>query len=281
MNDVFNRDGSGEGTPGHNPSGDSASGGDFSNVYEDDARADSYARLEFPGTYYLAYRDLPALLQRHVRGRRGLDFGCGAGRSTRFASGLGFAMTGADISPQMLARAHRIDPRGDYRLVADGNLEALAGESFDFILSVFTFDNVPTLERKEALFTQLGALLRPGGRIVSLVSAPEIYVHEWASFSTRDFPENREAKSGERVRIVMLDVEDRRPVEDILCSEEDYREVYRRSGLVPVEVHRPLGRTEEPHAWVSETEVAPWTIWVLGRSEDSARTEKPPSGRPG
>ena len=32
---------------------------DFSNVYADAERAASYADLEFPGTYYLAYRDLP------------------------------------------------------------------------------------------------------------------------------------------------------------------------------------------------------------------------------
>jgi hypothetical protein len=35
-------------------------GADFFNVYEDKARAQAYADLEFPGTYYLAYRDLPA-----------------------------------------------------------------------------------------------------------------------------------------------------------------------------------------------------------------------------
>jgi hypothetical protein len=32
---------------------------DFRNVYEDSKRADAYAKMEFPGTYYLAYRDLP------------------------------------------------------------------------------------------------------------------------------------------------------------------------------------------------------------------------------
>ena len=37
---------------------------------------------------------------------------------------------------------------------------------------------------------------------------PAIYVNEWASFSTRDFPENRNARDGDRVRIVMLDVPD-------------------------------------------------------------------------
>mgnify|MGYP006170551827 CR=1 FL=1 len=41
----------------------------FSNVYADGQRAESYARLEFPGTYYLAYRDLPAILAEHVHGK--------------------------------------------------------------------------------------------------------------------------------------------------------------------------------------------------------------------
>jgi hypothetical protein len=39
-----------------------------------------------------------------------------------------------------------------------------------------------------------------------VVSSPVIYVNEWASFSTKAFPENRTAKSGERVLISMLDV---------------------------------------------------------------------------
>ena len=40
------------------------------NVYEDATRADAYSRLEFPGTYFLAFRDLPSLLERHVTGGR-------------------------------------------------------------------------------------------------------------------------------------------------------------------------------------------------------------------
>jgi len=57
---------------------------EFQNVYEDEQRAASYARLEYPGTYYLAYRDLPKIISTHVKGRKAIDFGCGAGRSTRF-----------------------------------------------------------------------------------------------------------------------------------------------------------------------------------------------------
>jgi SAM-dependent methyltransferase len=240
---------------------------DFRNVYADESRASSYAELEYPGTYYLAFRDLPTLIDRHVQGRKALDFGCGAGRSSRFLRDLGFSMVGVDIAEQMLARAKRRDPTGDYRLVPDGDLSALEGRSYDLILSAFTFDNIPTLETRLALFEGLGRLLAKSGRIINLVSAPEIYVNEWASFSTKDFPENRSAKGGDRVRIVMLDVEDRRPVEDVLWTDADYRDSYVAAGLELMETHRPLGNESDPCSWASETRLSPWAIYVLGRAQ--------------
>jgi SAM-dependent methyltransferase len=239
----------------------------FFNVYEDDERADAYANLEFPGTYYLAYRDLPAIIREHVRGTKALDFGCGAGRSTRFLRGLGFDVVGADISPQMIERARRRDPEGEYRLVPDGDLGSLEQNGYDLVLAAFTFDNVPTVEWKVALLDSLKRMLGRDGRMVNLVSAPEIYVNEWASFSTKDFPSNRTAASGDKVFIVMRDVEDQRPVEDVLCTHEDYQGAYARAGLAQLDVHRPLARDDEPYPWVSETSISPWAIYVLGRSQ--------------
>lgn len=67
----------------------------FSNVYDDRIRAGAYARLEYPGTYYLAFRDIPAIVAEHVQGKTALDFGCGTGRSTRFLRQLGFDVVGA------------------------------------------------------------------------------------------------------------------------------------------------------------------------------------------
>jgi SAM-dependent methyltransferase len=237
---------------------------EFSNVYDDEARAEAYAELEFPGTYYLAYRDLPAIIHEHVGGRRALDFGCGAGRSTRFLRALGFDAVGVDSSEPMLERARERDPGGDYRHVPDGDLGGMAAGAFDLVLSAFTFDNIPTMEKKITLFSSLRRLLAGGGRIVSLVSAPEIYVNEWASFSTTGFPENRAARSGDTVRIVMLDVEDRRPVEDILWTDEAYLEVYERAGLLPLRTYRPLAGQADAVLWVNETTIAPWVIYVLG-----------------
>lgn len=239
----------------------------FSNVYDDQARADAYARLDFPGTYALAFRDLPEIIAEHVRGRRALDFGCGAGRSTRFLRRLGFAAVGVDIAGPMLERAREADPEGDYRLVPDGDLAPLPCSAFDLVLSAFAFDNIPTADKKAALFGELGRMLAPGGRIVNLVSSPDIYVNEWASFSTKDFPENRHARCGDAVRIVMLDVDDRRPVVDVLWTDEGYADAFRRAGLQILAAHRPLGRAGDGQAWVSETRVAPWVIHVLGRQE--------------
>ncbi|MFH2002617.1 MAG: GNAT family N-acetyltransferase [Planctomycetota bacterium] len=233
------------------------------NVYEDDTRAASYATLEFPGTYYLAYRDLPQITAEHAKGRKAIDFGCGAGRSTRFLKKLGFEAVGVDISASMLRNARQIDPEGDYRLVPDGDLSPLKSNAFDLVLSAFTFDNIPTLEKKVNLFREFKRVLNRGGVVVNLVSTPEIYLNEWASFSTNLFPENRTATCGEIVRTMMKDVDDKRPVEDILWPDEDYKRVFREAGLEWVKSYKPLAREEEPYEWINETRIAPWIIYVL------------------
>ena len=237
---------------------------DHRNVYDDDHRARTYARLEFPGTYYIAFRDLPSIFRRHVRGRRALDFGCGAGRSTRYLRDLGFDAVGVDISKPMLEEALKRDPEGDYRLVDENGPGKVKGASFDLILSAFTFDNFPDLEQRKNSLESLSGLLSEQGRIVNIVSAPEIYVNEWVSFSTSDYPENKKAGSGDRVLIEILDVEDSRPVEDTVCTDGDYRRLYRQAGISLLETLRPLAKGNEQIDWVSETDIAPWVIYVLG-----------------
>jgi SAM-dependent methyltransferase len=235
----------------------------FLNCYEDTERAEAYSKLEFARTYYLAYRDLPAIFRDHVRGKAAIDFGCGTGRSTRFLQKCGFDAAGIDISDQMVAIARRIDPPGDYRLIRDGDFTQFKPAAYSLVLCAFTFDNIAGAGKKIALFQRLGKLLDDGGRIVNLVSSPEIFVNEWASFSTRNFPKNRFARSGDVVRIITTDYPDRRPVEDILCTDESYQQIYREAGLQPVATNKPLATGSEPYEWVSETRIAPWVICVL------------------
>ena len=236
---------------------------EFENTYEDDAYAAAYAKLEFPGTYYLAFRDLPEILTTHVDGTKALDFGCGTGRSTRFLAKLGFQPVGVDIAEEMIQKARMADPTGEYHRVADGDMDQFETNTFDLALSAFTFDNIPTREKKIGLFSELARVLRAAGKIVNLVSSPEIYWHEWVTFTTRDFPENRQAKCGDFVRIIVTALDDKRPTIDVLWPETDYCDIYRECGLEVAEVHRPLGRPDEPIEWINETTIAPWTIYIL------------------
>src|SRR5258705_6743882 len=67
--------------------------------------ASKYAELGIDDTNYLAFRDIPQLIQKHAKGLAALDYGCGAGRSTRFLKNLGLHVVGVDISQDMLEQA--------------------------------------------------------------------------------------------------------------------------------------------------------------------------------
>jgi SAM-dependent methyltransferase len=239
---------------------------DFVNCYDNATRADAYSTLEFANTYHLAFRDLPEIFRAHVKGSAALDFGCGTGRSTRFLRRLGFEPIGVDISEEMVSRARELDPQGDYRVIPGDDMSALPPASFSLIQSAFTFDNIPGMDTKVRLFRDLRALLTPDGILINIVSAPEIYWNEWASFSTKNFPENRHARPGEPVKIITTDFEDPSPAVDILWPHESYLETYARAELAVAEMRKPLAKGDEPYKWMSETRIAPWVIYALRRS---------------
>jgi 2-polyprenyl-3-methyl-5-hydroxy-6-metoxy-1,4-benzoquinol methylase len=235
----------------------------FENSYSNTTRADSYAKLEFPNTYYLAYRDLPEIINKHVSGKKAIDFGCGSGRSTRFLQNQGFEVTGIDISEEMLQKAREFDPAGNYQKVTDGNYEFLGNERYDLVLSVFTFDNIPGAANRIKIITELRKLLKKNGIMILLDSTEDLYKNEWASFSTKKIKENTRARSGEIVKVIMKDVEDQRPVEDIFWTDTDYREAFFKAKLNLEKIYKPLANHDEPYDWLSETTIAPWIIYVL------------------
>jgi len=164
------------------------------------------------------------ILAKYVTGREALDFGCGAGRSTTFLKGLGFNASGIDISRSMIQLAKHVDPSGTYRLVDDGDFSGFETARFDLVLSAFAFDNIPGVAKRGELLRGLRRLLKDEGRIILLGSTPEIYTHEWASFTTKDFPENRLAKSSPQRRLP-----------------EGRRRCQRAPGVVLTIAGRPLG----------------------------------------
>ncbi len=128
--------------------------------------AQTYDRIADPqtrwGTVVLARLPLTG-------GERVLDAGCGSGRVTeqlaaRLPAGHVVAL---DASPSMVAAARdrlaRFGDRVEY-VVADLGQPLPIVEPVDAIFSTATFHWVPD---HDALFTNLAAVLRPGGRLVA------------------------------------------------------------------------------------------------------------------
>jgi arsenite methyltransferase len=98
-----------------------------------------------------------------------LDVGCGAGMDSLVAAqmvGPAGSVTGVDMTPEMVAKARGSIAEmglGNVRLV-EGSAEHLpfADASFDVVISNGVIDLIPD---KDAVFSEIVRVLRPGGRI--------------------------------------------------------------------------------------------------------------------
>jgi SAM-dependent methyltransferase len=102
-------------------------------------------------------------------GERVIDVGCGAGTDSLVAAqmvGPAGSVTGLDMTPEMLAKARASGAEMGAVHVAfvEGEAEAIPfpDESFDVVISNGVIDLVPD---KEAVFSEIGRVLGPGGRL--------------------------------------------------------------------------------------------------------------------
>ena len=172
------------------------------------------------------------------------------------------------MSPAQISRQRCLNKRLRWTLPESTilfatTLPASSRGSFNLIFAAFTFDNMPNAAKPGTL-KGLRKLLPTYGCLFLVVSSAAIYTNQWASFSTRDFPENQHAHDGDLVRIVMLDVPDRRSVQDVFCTDACYRDLFDTAGLRVLEMHCALATGKEATRWVSETKTAAWTIHILG-----------------
>jgi arsenite methyltransferase len=111
----------------------------------------------------------PFLLGPLEPAERVLDIGCGAGTDTLVAAqmvGPEGSVTAIDMTPEMLAKA-----RGAAEQMGASNVDFVESEaerlpfddaSFDVVISNGVIDLIPD---KEAVFSEIYRVLRPGGRI--------------------------------------------------------------------------------------------------------------------
>ncbi|HXZ03610.1 MAG TPA: class I SAM-dependent methyltransferase, partial [Ktedonobacteraceae bacterium] len=214
-----------------------------------------YTELGFEaGTYFLAFRVMPHLLQKYVNGKKALDYGCGSGRSTRFLKSLGFDTVGVDISHDMLEQAQLKDTSGDYHHIQSGQL-LFDDLSFDLIFSSFVLLEVPSLDEIEKILAEMKRVLKQDGSIIIITSPTESYQSNMVSFSY-DFPENkRTLQSGDTVKFLIQGTNI--ILYDYYWTEQDYEQAFNTVGLRIVEILKPLGQDDDPIEWLDEKHVSP------------------------
>ncbi len=230
--------------------------------------AGDFAELEMQGTQYLAFRDIPTLIRDHAGSVASvLDYGCGAGRSTRFLKRLGLDAIGVDVSQDMLEQARSKDGSGAYHHIPSGLLP-FEDAAFDLIFSSFVFLEVSRIEEIERILKEMKRVLRKDGTIIFVTSSTEATQGNWVSLSYA-FPENdKPLQSGDTVKLLIQGIDV--VLYDYFWTEEDYIGAAERAGLVLARLHKPLGSDDDGIEWRDETKMSPTAIYVLRNSPQTS-----------
>jgi SAM-dependent methyltransferase len=90
-----------------------------------------------------------------------LDAGCGPGVVAAVSAGRRARVAGADVSPEMVTRARRRVPQGEF-VVSPVETLPFADASFDIALANFLVSHLP---EPDAAMLELARVTRPGGRV--------------------------------------------------------------------------------------------------------------------
>jgi SAM-dependent methyltransferase len=220
--------------------------------------AKKYRLSGIEGTYYLGYRDIPALLKKYAPGKKAVDYGCGTGRSTRFLKSLGFETLGVDTSKEMLTQT-LIEDSSHYLHIKSGVISVLDG-SCDFFFSCFVFFVVASKEELTSILKEIYRCLREGSIFIVVTGSEYLYSHEWLSYDV-NYPENKNLFSGKLVKIQLKDLG--LDFINYYWTDSDLCDLFRLVNFNLVEKHFPLGKKEDGYAWKSETKIPPYTVYVL------------------
>jgi ubiquinone/menaquinone biosynthesis C-methylase UbiE len=102
-----------------------------------------------------------------------LDLGCGNGYLARRLAKSGARVTAIDSSPRMIENARKHDPNDSlgirYVLTSAGSLDSIAKDSFDLVYANMSLMDI---EDAEAAISEVGRILKRGGRFVASISHP-------------------------------------------------------------------------------------------------------------
>lgn len=243
----------------------------FKDINDYNIHAKNYSKLHVRanGTLYLAFRDIPELLlgrlpnHKHWQDLLCVDYGCGAGRSTRFLKSLGVVhVDGFDINQEMLIHAKTFDPEGHYELIQSSKIPS-PNDIYDLAFCSFVFVEIGDKNENMKIFQEISRILAPHGLFVIVTTTKDLYNPEnkWLTYKILPHPEP--LKSGQAVPLRMTDIEF--DLFDYYWSEEDYLNWGKQASMSLVSEDHPLGNKSDGFDWESESTVSPYSIYIFAK----------------
>ncbi len=108
-----------------------------------------------------------------------LDLACGQGFFSHEMKKAGFKVTGADISPELIAEAKRNVPGVDFYVTSADLLTFAKAESFDMVVCILAIQNI---ENIASVFTEVRRVLKQSGRCILVMNHPAFRVLKRSSW---------------------------------------------------------------------------------------------------
>lgn len=238
-------------------------------------------------TLYLAYRDIADLLSIYLYPKLGsnsvrmLDYGCGAGLSTKIisesiCSSINVDVTGVDINEKNLEVAKNKLPNAKFFCVnTNDDLSSLG--KFDLIVCNFVLVEMPEKEML-TLLPRLKSLLSKNGILIITNPTARSYrlENKWYTFNNQfsqnapliklEGEERMKFQEDQPIRVQVFAT--RKSTEsftfyDFFHSGKAYRNAYEMSGLKLLATHKPKGKVEDMIEWKDENEKPVYKIHLL------------------
>jgi ubiquinone/menaquinone biosynthesis C-methylase UbiE len=220
-------------------------------------KAKFYASEDITETGYLAYRDIVKFIPKEFKKHKTLDFGCGTGRSTRLLKNYGLQTVGVDISNAMLSQAKKLDLGSKYILVNKNPPLPFKNNEFHLILSTLVLFEIPSLNQMERILSDINRIMHKNGKAIFVTGSEEMYFHKWLSI--HPLTHKKSLKSGE---LIQVKLKEDLILNDYFWTNNDYQQVFKKSGFLCEKIHHPLGVKGE-YAWISELTHSPYVLYVL------------------
>lgn len=213
------------------------------------------------GTGFLAFRDMESIINQHIQGVKALDFGCGAGRSSRLLHAIGLNVIGVDTSNDMIDQARTISKDIKYILI-EKNCFKNIGEQYDLIFVSFVLMEISSTQEITMLLKNLSGLLAENGKIILIVASDDLYNGNWLSMDTKSYS-NSSKYSGDIVSVYLKDYGI--TINDYLWKESDCEECFKQSDMKVLQKLKPCGFSSDRKNWVDEYTKAPFVIYIISK----------------